>query len=231
MNSHLHLAVTRFELHILAAMFILIMGWLCVGRRVKPPPDEAARTHFTSSRAIPAFFAGFSLCMAATPLVMGIDFLFFESDAGIGGHGIRLAVGIFVILFALLWIFGVKLFAIQALWPNRLQVEQDGLVCRINGCVRRWCWDEIADVDIGPGKSDTADVRLLLSHDDPGLARHFQRLRWLPWSKKANLRHVSLGCQWKPVALEMSGQQAVCAAIRQGLDRHRAEAGRQSFPP
>jgi hypothetical protein len=222
MHSHLHFDVTRLEVHILAAMFILITGWLCVGRRVAPPPDEAQCTRFMSSRVIPTFFAGFSLCMSLTPLLVGISFLFFETDEGIGGHWIRLGVGLFLLSWGFFWLSGIKLFAAQALWPNRLQVEASGLACRINGRDRHWRWDEIADVGIGPGKPDTADVCLLLTHDDPVMARHFQRLRWLPWTRKANLRRVSLGCQWKPVAVEMSGQQAVCAAIRQGLDRHRA---------
>lgn len=222
MHHHPHFNWTGLEVQILAAMFILIAGWLCVGRRVAPPPDEAQRTNFTSSWFVPLFFAGFSLCMSLTPFAVGISFLFFETDEGIGGHWLRLGVGLFLLFWGFFWCFGVRVFATQALWPNRLEVEQDGVVCRINGRDRQWRWDEIADVDIGPGKPDMADVRLLLTHDDPQVARHFQRLHWLPWTRKVNLRRVSLGFQWKPVAVEMSGQQAVYAAIRQGLDRHRA---------
>lgn len=220
MHRHLHFDWVRLEIHILAAMLILVVAWLCVGRRVAPPPEQAGRTTFTSSWFIPLFFAGFSLCMSLTPLLVGVSFLFFETDEGIGGHWIRLCVGTFLLLWGFLWCFGVKLFGTQALWPNRLTVDSKGVRGRVDGRDRQWSWDEIADVDIFGLKPDTADVRLLLRHDDPGLVRHFQRLRWLPWARKVNLRRVSLGCQWKPVALEMSGQQAVYQAIRQGLAQH-----------
>jgi hypothetical protein len=176
----------------------------------------------------PVLFAAFCLGPALLFLLASIDFLFFETDGNIGGHWIRFFSSTLFILFGLLLGFGAKKFGAAALWPNRLTIDASGVRGRIAGRARQWGWSEIQDVNIEPGKPDMADVLLFLRHDDPLLVRHFQRLHWLPWAKKANARRVSLGCQWKPAAMTMSGQQAVYQAIRNGLDRYqtsRANAG------
>lgn len=228
MHYHLHPDWNRYSVYLGATIFILIMAWLAVGRRVKP---LVGQTYFTSSRFIPLFFSVFALGPALIFLLAAIDFLFFETDANIGGHWIRLFSSVFLTLFGLFCGFGVKLFGTQALWPNRLTVDASGVRGRIGGRTRQWAWNEIQDVNIGFGKPDVADVLLSLRHDDPFLVRHFQRLHWLPWAKQANVRQVSLGCQWKPVTITISGQQAVYRAIREGLNRYRTSQSDVATPP
>lgn len=195
---------------------VVFLAWLIAGRRIVAPPASTTLPQtFVSSRLIPSVFALFAVGLALLFLTIGLDFLFSESDARIGGHWVRLGAGAALLLLSLLCWWGAKRYGTLAALPDVLRLTKDGISVRLRGRSRNWRWDQVADAKVVFAGRDNELLLLLLKEPDPD---EVQRLQRLPsWLRRKDPRHVWLGGMWKPNALLGTGCMAVRDAIRAGL--------------
>lgn len=201
----MHLSLVR----VLTGLAPIGLAWLICGRRFVVPPPASGSVTFTSSRFVSAFFFLFCLAAAGLHASFVIITMFIEREAPFWE---RLAASWLVLLVGLLAAYGVWLFGVRTVYPDRLVLDEQGLCCRLGGRVRAWSWDQIRDIELRGIRGQM--VILVLREPDPVRMRF---LAHFPW--KSDASRIPLGNRWRPAALVTSGEWSVYTAIRAALDR------------
>lgn len=202
-------------LFVSAMALALFAGWMAAGRRITAPVTADNTVMIHSSRLFCLFYAAFFGMIGLVLLLIGIDFLLFQSGQDIGGPIVRLGAGFAVLITGSALLLLAKTYAIRLIVPDYVQVSENGVESRSAGRIRKWPWSDIAGVH----RSHAAGgpIFLVLKRDEPARLRLRQRLGW--FGRHVDPRKVSLGFFLKPTALLESGPETVFRVIQSRLKR------------
>jgi hypothetical protein len=196
-------------LFVSAMALALFAGWMAAGRRFTAPVTADNTVTIHSSRLFCLLYAAFFGMIGLVFLLIGIDFLLFQSDEDIGGPVIRLVAGFAVLMAGSLLLLLAKAYAIRLIVPDYVQVSENGVESRSAGRIRKWPWSDIA----GAHRALVAGgpIFLILRSDDFDRLQRRSRLGW--FGRHIDPRKVSLGFFLKPTALLESGPETVFRVI------------------